>query len=144
MGDLEPLGAQLHGEIDIAADIVDVLAVDGRVDGEGKAHLDDPAGDVELLLGGAGIGADPLGVLGVDVLERDLNVVEPAFDEVLQPIALEGDGGSDQVRVKPGFRRGGDDVFEILAGRGLAARQMNLQNAHLAGLAHHRDTTPRW
>ena len=85
MGDLEPLRAELERKLDIAADIVDVLAVDGRVDGQRQPELGHPAGDVELLLRGAGIGADPLGVLGIDVLERDLDVVEAALGEVLEP-----------------------------------------------------------
>ena len=84
MRDLEPLRAELDGKLDIAADIVDVLAMDRRVDGERQAKLGHPAGDVELLLRGAGIGADPLGVLGIDVLERDLDVIEPALGEVLE------------------------------------------------------------
>ena len=112
--------------------------MDRRVDGERQAELGHPAGDLQLLRGGAGIGADPFGVLGVDVLERDLDVVEPALDEVFQPATIKGDGGGDQVRVEAGLGGGRDDVLEILARRGLAARQMHLQDAHLAGLAHHR------
>ena len=86
MGNLEALSAKLHRKLDIAADIVDVLAMDGGVDGQRKPELGHPAGDVELLLRGAGIGADPLGVLGVDVLERDLHVIEAALGEVLERV----------------------------------------------------------
>jgi hypothetical protein len=69
MRDLEPLRTKLHGKLDVTADIVNILSMDGRVDGERQPELGDPTGDIELLLRGAGIGADPLGVLGIDVLE---------------------------------------------------------------------------
>ena len=88
--------------------------------------------------GGAGIGADPLGVLGVDVLERDLDVIEPALGEILEAGAIERDGGGDQVRVETGLGRRRDDVLEVLPRGGLAAREMHLEDAHLAGLLHHR------
>ena len=84
MRDLEPLRAELDSKLDIARHVVDVLAMDRRVDGERQTKLGHPAGDVELLGGGAGIGADPFGVLSVDVLERDLHVIEPALGEVLE------------------------------------------------------------
>jgi hypothetical protein len=95
MRDLEPLRAKLHGKLDVTADIVDVLAVDRSIDGERQPEFGNPTSDIELLLRGARIGADPLGVLGVDVLERDLDVVEPALDEVFQPATIKGDGGGD-------------------------------------------------
>ncbi len=101
MGDLETLGAELDRKLDITADIVDVLAVYGGVDGQRQPELRHPAGNVELLLGRARIGADPLGVFRVDVLERDLDVIEAALGEVLQPPAIEGHRGGDQVGVKP-------------------------------------------
>ena len=61
---------------------MNVLTVDRCVDGERQPKLGHPAGDIELLLGGAGIGADPLRVLGIDVLEGDLDVIEPAFGQL--------------------------------------------------------------
>jgi len=106
MGDLEPLRPELDGKLDIAADIVDVLAVDGRVDGQRQAKLGYPAGDVELFLRRAGISADPLGILGIDVLERDLDVIEPALGEVFEAGAIECNRGGDQVAVEAGLRSG--------------------------------------
>ena len=105
----------------------------------GSAELGHPAGDVELLLRGARIGADPLGIRGIDVLDRDLHVVEAALGEVLETVAIERDRSGDQVRIETRFRRCRDDVLEILARGRLAARQMHLKDAHLAGLLHHRD-----
>ena len=60
----------------------------GALTVRGQPELGHPAGDVELLLRGAGIGADPLGILGIDVLERDLHVVEAALGEVLETARL--------------------------------------------------------
>jgi hypothetical protein len=76
MGDFEPLGAELERKLDIAADIVDVVPVDRRVDGERQAELADPARDFELLREALGIGADALCILLIHVLEGDLHMIE--------------------------------------------------------------------
>ena len=76
MGDFEPLGAELHGKLDVAADVVDVVPVDRRVDGERQTKFRHPACDFELLCEALGIGADALGVLLIHVLEGDLHVIE--------------------------------------------------------------------
>ena len=65
-------------------------------------------------------------------------MIEPALGEVFEPGAIEGDGGGDQVRVEAGIGGRRDDVLEVLARGGLAAREMHLEDAHLAGLLHHR------
>src|SRR4029453_18674627 len=49
MRDLEPLRTKLHGKLDVTADIVNFLSLDGRVDGERHPELGDPTGDIELL-----------------------------------------------------------------------------------------------
>ena len=69
---------------------MDVLPVDRGVDGERQAELRHPTGDVELLLRGAWIGADALGVLRVDVLEGDLHVIEATLDQLFEARAGRG------------------------------------------------------
>ena len=61
-------------------------------------------------------------------------MVEAGFAELLEPLALEQHGGGDEVGIKPGLRRGLDDVLEVAARRRLAAGEMDLQDAELAGL----------
>lgn len=111
MSDLEPLGPELDGQINVAAHIVDVLAVDRGVDGERQPKLGDPAGDIELLLRRARIGADPLGIHCIDVLEGDLDVIQAALGEVLQSSASERDGRGDQIAVKASFRGSRHDLL---------------------------------
>ncbi len=47
-------------------------------------------------------------------------------------------GGGDEVGIETGIGRGLDDLFEVFARGRLAAGQMNLQDTHLARLAHDR------
>jgi hypothetical protein len=49
MRHLEPLGAEAHGQIDDGRQAVDVLAMDGGVDGERQAERAHPAGGFQLL-----------------------------------------------------------------------------------------------
>ena len=89
VGDLDAAGAELDRVVDDRFDVLDVVAVDRRVDGQRHAELAHPAGDF-LLLGAAALVAARCGRRSrprVDVLDGDLHVVEAACLQLLQPLA---------------------------------------------------------
>ena len=133
VGDLDAAGAELDRVVDDRLDVMDVVAMDRRVDGQRHAELAHPAGHFLLLGAAALVAADAVGVLGrrVDVLDRDLHVVEAGLFELLQPVALQQHGGGDEVGVEAGLGRRLDDLLEVAARRRLAARQVHLQDAQL-------------
>ena len=63
-------------------------------------------------------------------------MIETELGELQHAIAVEGHAGRNEVRVKAGFGRDLKDFLQILAGRGLAARQVHLQDAEFGGLTH--------
>ncbi len=134
--DFEAAGAQLHGEVDVLLDVVDVLAVHRRVERQRQAEFLHPAGDFALLGAAALVGGDAVGVLGVDVLDRELHVVEAVVAQLDEAVAGQRHAGGDEVGVEADLGRGLDDVFEVLARRRLAAREVDLQHAEGGGLAH--------
>ena len=121
----------------MAGRLCDVLAMDGRVDGERQAERAHPAGDLQLLGVAAAIVGDAVGVGGVGVLDRDLHVVEAARGQRLQPLAREQHGGGDEVGIEADLGRLRDDLLEVAAHGRLAAGEMQLQDAEIGRLRQH-------
>ena len=71
------------------------------------------------------------------VLQRKLHMIQPGFLQPAQPRRVKPDRGGDQVGVKPGIARRRDDLDQVAAGGGFAARQMDLQHAHCGRLTEH-------
>ncbi len=65
-------------------------------------------------------------------------MIEAELLQPFEPRTIERHRGRDQIGIEPGLGRGLDDLLEILARGGLAAGEMHLQDAHLAGLRHRR------
>ena len=84
-----------------------------------------------------GIAGDAIGAVRLDVLERELDVIEPRLLEPREPGRVEPDRRGDQVGVEPGLARRGDDLDQVAARRRLAAGQMDLQHAHRRRFAKH-------
>ena len=126
--------APSSGVVDDASDVVDVLAVDRRVERQRQADLLHPAGDLALFRRAALVGGDAVGVLGVDVLDRELHVIEAALGEAGQPLLRQQHAGGDEVGVEARLGGGLHDVLEVAA-RGRLAARVQLQYAELARLA---------
>src|SRR5665648_1075759 len=77
--DLDASGAELDRIVDYRVAAVDSVPMAWRIDGERHAEFAHPAGHFLLLGAAALVAADAVGVLGcrIDVLNRDLHVVEP-------------------------------------------------------------------
>ena len=87
MRDLQPLRPDFDREVDDFRQMVDVLAVDRRIDGEAEPQLPRPQRHVALLGDAAFIGRNAVGGGGIDILNRHLHMVETNFRERLQPLA---------------------------------------------------------
>ena len=111
--------------------------MDHRVDRQREAELAHPASNPALLQGAVPVARDALGVGGSGVLDRELDVVEPAFGEPSEPLARQGHARGDEIGIEAGGDGGLQDLLEILAHCWLTAGEVNLQHAERAGLAHH-------
>ena len=137
MGELDAPGAHPHRELDEFFGAVEILPVDHGIDGERQAGLDHLLRDFQLLAMTAAVAGDAVGIFGIDVLQRQLHVIEPGLPESHQTVTIEQDARGDQIAVealRPALR---DDVGEIRPRRRLAPRQVNLQHAECGGLAQH-------
>ena len=65
-------------------------------------------------------------------------MIEAELLQPFEPRTVERHRRRDQIGIEPGLCRGLDDLLEILARGRLAAGEMHLQDAHLAGLRHRR------
>ena len=79
MGDLDAPGAHPHRELDEFFGAVEILPVDHGIDGERQTGLDHLLRDFQLLAMTAAVAGDAVGIFGVDVLERQLHVIEPGL-----------------------------------------------------------------
>src|SRR6185295_16968871 len=68
------------------------------------------------------------------VLDRDLHVVEARVREFRKPLGIDADAGRDEVAVKSGGARRGNDLNQVAARARLSAGEMELQNAQRGGL----------
>ena len=134
---LEPAGTGGDRPFDDRWQVVDVGPVDRRVDGQRHAELAHPSGQFALLGHPAFEGGDALSVDVVDVLDRQLHVVEPGVVERLQLVARQQHARGDQVRVQPDFGGRPDEVDEIAARRRLATREVKLQDAERGRLSEY-------
>src|SRR5262245_32224871 len=103
-----------------------------RVQRQRKAQFLDPGCDLEFAVEGPKA-RDPVGTSGSDVLNGQLNGVEPSLSKTGQPIARERDTAGDQARIEievPGLR---DQLFQIVADERLATREVETHHPQLFG-----------
>ena len=110
--------------------------MEDHVEGERKAQLLNPTGDFDLSLECA-MPRDAVRLGRLDVLDGHLDVVEPEPTQALQPLAPERDAARDQVGVQIELARGRDQQLEVVAHQRLAAREVELHDAEILGLAKH-------
>jgi hypothetical protein len=89
------------------------------------------------LVGVGGRAREPVGAGGVAVLEAHLHVVEARVGEGGEALAGHPPRRGDEVGVEPRVAGGADEGFEVVAQEGLAAGEVHVQRAELAGLAEH-------
>ena len=85
----------------------------------------------------AGVAGDAVGVGGVGVLNGDLHVVEAGRRQRLQSLARQRHGRCDEVGVEADLGRLRHDRFEVAPHGGLAAREVQLQDAEIGCLREH-------
>ena len=101
MRDFEPARAEFDRKIDELADLMQIAAVDHRIDGERHAGLRHHRGEGALLLPRAVIVAEPVVGLLVRPLKGELRMVEPGFDQVGPQLFAHPDAGGDEIGVEP-------------------------------------------
>ena len=97
---LDSSRAECQRHLDHVRQVVEILPVHDRVDGERNANRLDPAGEGELALEAARIAADTIGDLGADPLQRKLNVVETCGLERAEACLIDTDARGDEIDVE--------------------------------------------
>ena len=131
VGDLDAVRVELQRQIDHGLQVMQVLAVHHHVQGERQACPAHELGGGDLLLVAAGVAADAVAAAGLAVLEGDLHVVQPCVGQGRDPRLVEQHRRGDQVGIEPAVAGLLDHPLQVLAHRGLAAREVDLQHAHV-------------
>ena len=134
--ELEPLRVELLREPEDLLDPVEVLAVQDAVDREREAQLARRARGRDLLLERP-VAGDPVVLLGIGALDRDLDVVEPRRLQLHGALAREERARGHERRVQAGRAPGGHELVEVAAQHRLAAGQRELHDAQRPRLAEH-------
>ncbi len=120
-------------------DMIQVLPVHDRVDGQRQAQLAHPAGDLQLARVAVAAVADAVGVDRIAVLYAQLDVVHARGLQRRKPLAREQHPGGDEVVVQARRAGRGDQLLEVAARGGLTAGEVHLQHAQRGGLPEHVD-----
>ena len=138
VGELEPLRAQLERQVEHLLDSVEVLSVQDAVDRQREVELPRCARRRDLLLERP-VARNPVVLLGIGTLDRDLHVIEPGRLQLSRALAREQGAGGDQRRVQTRLPRGRAQLVQIAAQHRLAAGQGQLDDPQLARLAERAD-----
>ena len=98
--ELEPLGAQIEGQLEQVLDPIEVLAVQDAVDRQREVQLPGEARGRDLLLKGP-VARDAVVVGGVRALDRDLHVVESGRLQRRRALRREQGARGDERGVEP-------------------------------------------
>ena len=142
MGDLEPPRAERQRHLDHVRHAVEILAMHHHVQRERQAGGAHRGGEARLLGMRAASPAMRSPLLGREILEAQLDVLQPGCGEGLDLALAAQRAGGDQVAVEAVPARGGDQRHKIAPRHRLAAGEMHLQHAERGRLARARDASP--
>ena len=137
VGDFEPARAEFERQTDEGADLMQIAAMDDRVDGQRQAGLGHHRRESALALPRAVVMAEPVVGLFVGALEGELRMVEPGLDKFVDQLLANPDARGDEVGVESALRRVPGEFGDVAPRRRLAAGQMHMQGAERGGLAKH-------
>ncbi len=135
MRHFEPAGAKLDRKIDEHGHLMNIRAMDDRIDGERQARLDDISSEGALALPRAFVMAKAVVGLLVGSLEGELRMIEPGVGEFAGQLLAHPDARSDEVGVKPALRSVAREVDNVAPRCRLTAGEMHVQRAERGGLA---------
>ena len=134
IGDFQPVGIEIDRHLDDVGQLMQVLPVHHRVDGQRQIEFAGPARDFELLLVGILQPGDAVGDDGLIALKADLHMAQPGIGQRLEFFLGQQHGRGDEVGVQPDVAGVLHQFDQILARGRLAAGEMNLQHADLGEL----------
>ena len=137
VGDFEPARAEFERQTDEGADLMQIAAMDDRVDGQRQASVGHHRREGALALPRTVIMTEPVVGFLVGALEGQLRMIEPGFDEFVHQFLADPDAGGDEVGVEPTLRGVTGELDDIASRRRLAAGEMHMQGAERGGLAEH-------
>ncbi len=115
MSDLHPSGAERGSQFHECRYVVDIGAVDHRIDGEREPKFHDRSREHQLAGMRAGIVGDVVRDGCIYVLQRELNMIQSQFPQPREARTIEADRRGDKVGVQPGRMRHSNDLGEIAA-----------------------------
>src|SRR5437764_2658020 len=129
MRDFDPAGAQSKRKIHHRPDALEIGSMHDGIDRERQLEPHNLSRQRALARESTFVAGYTIGGCRFAVLDRYLHVIEAGLAECCQGFLADADRRGDQIGVEPGSMRGGRDLDEVAACAGLAARQMNLQDA---------------
>ena len=115
MRDLEALRADFNRKVDNRGKMVDILTMNRRIDRKTDTERARPSRDVPLFLQASLVAGDSIGVFRIDVLKRNLHVIQPDRREPAQTVFAEQDAGGNEIGIETGLDAVGEDPIEIAA-----------------------------
>jgi len=101
IGDLEPVGIEIDRHLDDVGELMQVLPVHHRINGERQIELAGPFRDFELFLVGLLESGDAVGQHRFVALEADLHMAQPGIGQRAEPFPGQEHGGGDQIGIQP-------------------------------------------
>ena len=95
--------------------MVDILTMNRRIDRKTDTERARPSRDVALFLQASLIAGESIGVFRIDVLKRNLHVIQPDRREPAQTVFAEQDAGGNEIGIETGLDAVGEDPIEIAA-----------------------------
>lgn len=123
-------GAGRFRESQHFGELVEIAAVNDEIERYGDAMMPQPIEDAKLLRMGFRAG-DFLGNFLAGALEAELKMVETSFDERSELGFIERQAGGNKIHVQASSARGADEIENVGACQGFAARKIDLQDSQI-------------
>ena len=137
MGDLDAPRPQFQRHLDHVRHAVEILAMHHHVERERQAGGAHRVGEARLAGMRAFEPGDAVAGVGREVLEAQLDVLQPGCGEGLDLARTAQRAGGDEIAVEAKPVRGADQRHQVTPRHRLAAGEMHLQHAECGRLGEH-------
>ena len=134
VGEFDSRSAGGFGEGQHFLELIDVAAMDDKVERDGDTVALEPLKDAQLLLVGFGAGDFVSGIFA-GALEAELEMVEAGIRQEVQLDFVEWKAGADEIDVKSRGTGGTNEFDDVRAGERFAAGEVCLEDAEFGGFA---------
>jgi hypothetical protein len=134
VGELDASRARGFGERKHFGELINVTAVNNKVECDGDAMALEPFENPEFVCVGF-CARDFVGGFFAGSLKAQLKVIQAGLDESFEPRFVERQAGSDEIYVEAGSASGMDELEDVRACKRLAAGEIGLKHGESGGFA---------